>query len=161
VRSVLLLLALTGNANTSDLESKPIEEVLPLARSGNIEAIHHLCFAYKYGEYGAKVDEDKAFEWCTRSHQAGEPSGTTLLAEIHSMGSEKRRDLPRAEALYRQAAEAGHAFAMYAYGVMLLDKEETAREALTWLNKAHEAGIPEATALLDRLGKAADKSRAP
>lgn len=155
--------AATEDSPGGKYDSKPIEEVIPLARGGDIEAIHHLCFAYKYGVYGASADEDKAFEWCTKSHEAGVTSGTTLLAEIHGSGSPKRRDKARARALYRQAAEGGHDFAMYALGLMLLDDESTFREGLSWLTRASQAGIPEATALLEELVAAAkkQKSRAP
>jgi TPR repeat protein len=155
--------AATESAPAGKYDTRPIKEVITLARGGDVDAVHHLCYAYSYGEIGATKDEDKAFEWCTKSHEAGVPSGTTLLAEIHSLGSTDRRDLQRARALYREAAEAGHDFAMYALGMMLLDDEATFREGLNWLHKASQAGIPEATAILEKLVAAAkkQKSRAP
>lgn len=140
-----------GPQSSEAIEHWPLPKVLKLARAGSLVAIHHACYSYSYGLNGAPDDEEQALAWCTKGHESGVPPSTTLLAEIFYSGSAHLRDLPRARALYHQAAADGHPFAMYMTGYLMIEAHDDLDEAMAWLKLAAEEGIPQSRELLDQL----------
>jgi TPR repeat protein len=137
--------------STDELDSWPFAKVLAVAKTGNVAAIHQACFSYMYGRNGAKQNEDRAYEWCTRGHEKGAQPSTTLLAEILYYGSEKRRDRKRARELYQIAAADGHVFATYMVGYLMLENGEDREEARAWIQLAASKGLDHAIKLLDQM----------
>ncbi len=87
----------------------------------------------------------------------GMPEAEYRLAGLYRAGRGVRRDLDKAMALYRSAAQSGLADAQYALALNLLKKPEAeAREqARHWLELAAAQGMSKARRQLKKLGKAA------
>ena len=73
---------------------------------------HGLCAGHTYGLNGIPQNYPAARRWCRIAANNGEPSAITLLGELHEFGHLEAPDLPKARALYEQAAALGHPFAL-------------------------------------------------
>lgn len=73
----------------------------------------------------------------------GDPDALFNLGQAYKLGRGVPRDLTKAEELYRQAAQKGHARAADNYGILLFQTNRQA-EAMTWLNASAERGEPRA-----------------
>ncbi len=84
--------------------------------------------------------------------ESGHPFFMVLFGEFLEKGQcEVNQDIPRAVAYYRKAAEAGSAIGMQHLGRCFfhgVGVKQSDSKALEWVQKAHIAGIPEATVSL-------------
>ena len=74
------------------------------------------------GVDGATPDFAKAVAWARKSADAGSADGQALLAFIFTSGPDELRDLPQAEELYRQSAEADCPQGCLGYALALMKK---------------------------------------
>ena len=97
--------------------------------------------AWSRGDYAAAVREWEA------PAAAGDPDAMFNLAQAHRLGRGVSADLARAEALYAQAAAAGHIQAADTYGLILF--QDGRREAaLPYIQDAARRGDPRSQYLL-------------
>ena len=97
--------------------------------------------AWSRGDYAAAVDEWRA------PAAAGDPDAQFNLGQAYRLGRGVPRDMARAEALYAQAAQAGHVQAADTYGLLLF--QDGRREAaLPFVQSAARRGDPRAQYLL-------------
>jgi hypothetical protein len=118
------------------------------AKCGIVEA--QLRFGRMVLESG---DTDEAFAWFERGARSGNPDGLNMLARCYENGWGTPASATRAAELYLQAAEAGHAWAQYNLGHLLLDGNGVARNlagAFHWYARAAEQGHERAMNLLAR-----------
>jgi uncharacterized protein len=97
--------------------------------------------AYLRGRFTKDPDPDKALEWWTTAGNAGDIPSLLLLARLQEgqFGFSQNRDLKKALATYRKAADLGDATAMAALGSRLLNGPEEIRDEKAgreWLQKA-------------------------
>ncbi|PWR17928.1 SEL1-like repeat protein [Zavarzinia aquatilis] len=97
-----------------------------------------------------EADWREAKIWAEKARAAGDPHGTFVLALLYSHGKGVPKDSAKARELVRAAAEMGHPYAMYTYGVMLLRSKDYVGAA-SMVGKSAEAGQPEAMFLLANL----------
>ncbi|WP_213544493.1 tetratricopeptide repeat protein [Vannielia litorea] len=95
-----------------------LEVLDPAAKAGDAAAQNALGNAYHYGR-GRPVDAAAAIAWYERSVAQGNPLAMLNLAQLFRWGMEGQGpDHPRALALFRQATEAGLAYAHGPLGQM-------------------------------------------
>ena len=106
----------------------------------------------------ASEQDEKAFHWYQQAAEAGDANGLFGLGSMYAKGEGTERNPQRAADLFREAAELGHAEAMWVYanalenGLLGLDRR--ADEALIWYEQAAGKGDAQARA---RLSRALDK----
>lgn len=96
--------------------------------------------------------DDEAVYWLERARDAGYVASIYRLSRTLAKGGSK--DQARAEALLREAAQAGMAKAQYVLGSSLLRAKGASREveqAAAWLRRAADSGFPQAQYELGRL----------
>jgi len=124
----------------------------PLARAGDPRAAANIGACFAEG-LGVPPDGALALRWLTLSAEAGHPPGQRNLAALLLRGAPGvTTDLPRAAALYRQAAEGGDGLAQDMLSWILLEGDILPAdpvEARRWALKAAEAGV---AASMTRLG---------
>lgn len=86
IRAMVTSGALAGDKVEAWKEKLAEEEVVANAESGDPEAMFTLARWYKLGEKGLARDGVKAFEWYSRSHEAGHAGGTGGLGECYIEG---------------------------------------------------------------------------
>lgn len=111
----------------------------------------------------AKVDRKEAAEWFAKAHEAGHKAAANRLGELYLEGA---GDLPQpdlARSIFRQAAEAGDANAMYNLALMQnqgLGGPRYTGKALEWYARAaeegHEKAIEVVASLLNSSVKTSD-----
>lgn len=97
---------------------------------------------------GAKYNPRRAFVWCRRAAQLGDPASMCALGWMYSQGSGVAKDETAAVPWYRRSAELGNATAMANLGMALRDgsgitQDDT--EAVNWFRKGADAGDSLAT----------------
>ena len=108
----LSFLAACANVQEPEaIHDRPLTEVTRLANSGNLEAVHDLCYRYVYGS-NAPIDYEKAMHWCTRGASLGADSSQVLLAEIYLNGHGTPVNYQQAHYWYSAAAKTGHEHAL-------------------------------------------------
>jgi TPR repeat protein len=137
-----------------------------LARAGDLDAMHRLCFDYSYGERGLPQDYGEARAWCAAAAARGNASTQTLYAQLLEYGEGGPQDLAGAARWYRRAAEQGHLHAQYVLGLFFLDGRGVAVDTATadsLLQAASIQGMREASRVLRELRRrhAPARSRAP
>lgn len=116
-KTLLPVLALLGGCAVTqevpkDLHDAELEQVVSLARSGDLEAQHDLCYRFKYGRRAAK-DLAAAATWCTLAAQRGADSSQVLLAEMYYNGQGVEKDRAQALRWYLAAASQKHPHALF------------------------------------------------
>lgn len=134
-----------------DINDQPIDSVIRQANQESEDAIHALCYRYKYG-YHAPLDYAQAMTWCTRGAYLDLASSETLLAEMYEYGEGTRLDLQAARHWYEQAAAHGHKHALLAlYFIYNYGKGVPVDKALArkYLNASADAGYIKAIKIRD------------
>ncbi|MBO7679661.1 MAG: sel1 repeat family protein [Thermoguttaceae bacterium] len=108
-------------------------------------ALHQLGFIHQNGLLDGRPRLKKAVRCYKRSAKLGNLAGITATGFCAENGIGMARDMKLAEQFYREAANLGHAPAMYNLGRILRDKDP--EEALMWLAKAIRLGYAKATPL--------------
>jgi len=105
------------------------------------------------GDNEAKPDFERAIVWATRAADGGSADGKALLAYILTSGPEALRDLARGEQFYREAAMEDCPQGYLGYALILLRRNDPSvlPEAVGWMRKGADAGLPTALYLLGAL----------
>jgi TPR repeat protein len=96
------------------------------------------------GVDGATPDFAQALSWARRAANVGSADGQALLAFIYTSGPDELRDLPQAEELYRQSAEADCPQGCLGYALALMKKAAGPEEygpAAVLMQRAADAGL--------------------
>ncbi len=150
---VLLFVTLSACTTTEIKNSSDIDAVVKLANNGNEEAMHNVCYRYRYG-VNASENLTEALFWCSKAADVGISSAQTLLAEMYHNGLGTPVNYEKALYWYSKAAENNHVHAMlmlfYMYG-----KGEgvtpNAELAYTYLKKAADLGYDKAIEILKEI----------
>lgn len=137
-----------------------------LAKAGDLDAMHRLCFDYSYGERGLPKDYAQARVWCGAAAERGNASTQTLYAQLFEYGEGGPQDLVAAAHWYRRAAAQGHRHAQYVLGLFYLDGRGVAIDtaaADSLLRAASAQGMEEASRVLSELRRrgVSTRSNAP
>ncbi len=100
-----------------------------LASSGDLNAMHGLCYGFSYGESELPKDYIQARAWCAAAAERGAASGQTLYAELLEHGDGGPTDYAAAARWYRQAADQGHIHALFVLGRMYHDGRGVNRDS--------------------------------
>jgi U-box domain/Sel1 repeat len=122
-------------------EQKRMEDLLKKAEGGDDEAMYNIGVHYELGTCGFKEDEKLAVKWFTKSHEAGNVTGTAVLGEYlcQGYGGVAKCHSTGIAYLGRAAAE-GSDMAAYFLGMAWADGtfglKVNKNEAIYWLEKA-------------------------
>jgi uncharacterized protein len=136
----------------TDVHELPLSSAKKLARAGNKEAVHDLCYRFIYGR-GAQLDYQQAIKWCNQGAALGVDSSQTLLAEIYYFGHGTPIDYAQALSWYQAAAAQDHPHALLMLYYMYTDGKGVSPNknlALSYLQQAADAGYQ---AAIDELAK--------
>lgn len=139
---VLLTSLMSGSPETALNRDQLVRQ----AESGDITAIHTLCYAHSYGS-GLPKDYGHAFLWCEKGAQMGHANSQTLLAELYHFGFHVPKSEEDARRWYSSAAEKGHLHAQFMLGRVILASASTisdAQEACRWFVRAADSGYQKA-----------------
>ena len=132
------------------------------AAQGNTDAQFNLGMIYYNGtsEPGAVAqDQAAAARWLEPAADAGHPMANYLMCQLLDQGKVVERDLNRALAYCRVAADSGIAGAQYNTGLLLAERSNeiaTWREAYTWFLLAKRAKYPGAQQNLESVAQYLD-----
>ncbi|MEM7689193.1 MAG: tetratricopeptide repeat protein [Pseudomonadota bacterium] len=107
---------------TNEGQPQALAELKPLADAGDESAIALIGEINLGGLFGQARNPAVGCRYVERL-QSGRPDGLHNLANCYQFGWGRAKDLPRARALYRRAAEGGFRPSICAYGNMLIAGE--------------------------------------
>ena len=132
------------------------------AETGNARAQVLLGLAYEFGYGGLTRQADAALSWFMKAAEQGVPWAEAWAADFYFNGSMGTvRDVPRALALYRSAANRGDGRAAFVVGQMYFygDGVDTSlQEAAIWFRQA-AAASPELSSRMAALAEGPCESR--
>jgi hypothetical protein len=91
--------------NGDSLERK---QIFRMAKEGDPKSQYSLGIAYRQGGKVFSQDYGKAFEWLQKSANQDYPAAQSMLGVMYSNGEGVTRDMKKAAALYKLAAEQGN-----------------------------------------------------
>jgi TPR repeat protein len=94
------------------METKPFDELLRDATTGDVEASYELAKLYRLGE-GVEQNETHAVEWCRKAAKQGHLSAHCRLGLAYLEGKGVTKDHVHAEEWFRKASKNGHPVAQY------------------------------------------------
>lgn len=133
------------------------------AEAGHRQAQTDLGGIYLEGGKGVPANPQEAYQWFNRAAEQGSHEALVYLGSMLCAGQGCAKDVDKAEACWRKAADAGLPEAQYRLGMLLLqqDSPDTAAEALEQLAKAAAGQSLHTAALSARaLGNIYAKGRA-
>ena len=131
-----------------------------LAQSGDVDAMHRLCYDFTYGEGGLVKDHGRARVWCAAAGERGNASCQTLYAQLLLGGEGGPADTVAAAKWYSMAAAQHHVHAQYMLGLLISAGSGVPRNTAvgdSLLAAAEAQGMPEAAAARKRATRAGDK----
>lgn len=120
-------------------------------------AVHNLANAYALGQ-GVEQSDEKAAHFYETAANCGDPAAKFTLGTWLYKGKGKPEDKKRSFQLQLEAAQAGHAVAMFNTGCAYLEGlvvDTNYKEGAEWFEKSVQIGFPEAAvnlAMLYRTG---------
>ena len=114
------------------------EDVLKLAKDGDIFAQNELADMYLYG-HGIEQDEEEGVKWLKRSTEMGYWRSMNNLANCYSAGIGVLQDELKAIDLYKKVYELGLGNAANKIGFIYSDQENY-EEAVKWYRRGFEKG---------------------
>jgi len=114
------------------------EDVLKLAKDGDIFAQNELADMYLYG-HGIEQDEEEGVKWLKRSTEMGYWRSMNKLANCYSAGIGVLQDELKAIDLYKKVYELGLGNAANKIGFIYSDQENY-EEAVKWYRRGFEKG---------------------
>lgn len=120
----------------------PFEQSVKLADDGDVNAQLLVGYSYLYGQNGAKVDYDKAFEYYARAAMQNDNVGLNNLGSLYYSGIGVARNTAKAAILFEKAAALGNAEAAVNLGFILISGngvEKNPAEAMNLFEKASSA----------------------
>jgi TPR repeat protein len=125
----------------------------PLIEAGNAEAMY-LGANFSWGKESPEQFERRHLEMLRDSAKRGYPPALYTLGTYFDMGDLLEADKTAAAALFKQAAEAGHAHSQWIYGIELLYGhgcyEKNEKEGIKLILEAAHAGFQGALETLAR-----------
>ena len=115
------------------------EDVLKLAKDGDIFAQNELADMYLYG-HGIEEDEEEGVKWLKKSAEAGYWRPMSKLADCYSDGIGVLQDKLKAIDLYKKVYELGSGEAANRIGLIYDDNQNNPEEAVKWYRKGFEKG---------------------
>ena len=115
----------------------------PRAEAGDAAAQTLIAEIYARG-LGVKRDGKEAAKWYGRAADQGDPEAQLQYGLMLLDGEFIDRDFDRAFGLMRKAAEAGKPLAQFNLAQMLMETGAKSTEAVTWYERAAEAGLADA-----------------
>ena len=159
-REPILIAKARKSMETGDFEAAN-SILAPLADANNPEALFLLStFSVSPEETDADF-EKRSLEYLTRAAANGYPAAMCALGVCFDIGDLVNRDIEKADAFFKRAAEAGDAKAMFFYGRNLFysKSDSIGREtSLKYLKAAADAGVEDASDFLQQLKPAVDLS---
>lgn len=122
-------------------ENAQIDDVLAMAA---------LYYCYAKG-LGTAKDPQKAHHWAVLAQDSGQAAGTHVLGDCYVKGIGVNRNQTAGAALTREAARQDFPLSFVALAQALLEENPTpeqVKEAIRWLEKAENAGLPRTTVRL-------------
>lgn len=98
----------------------PLEQSTKLADQGDLSAQLLLGYSYLYGENGAEINYDKAFEYYARAAMQNDNVGLNNLGSLYYSGIGIERNTAKAAILFEKAAALGNAEAAVNLGFILI-----------------------------------------
>ena len=98
----------------------PLEQAIKLADKGDVNAQLLLGYSYLYGENGAEVNYDKAFEYYAKAAMQNDSVGLNNLGSLYYSGIGIGRNSAKAAILFEKAADLGNAEAAVNLGFILI-----------------------------------------
>lgn len=120
----------------------PFEQSVKLADGGDVNAQLLVGYSYLYGQNGASVDYDKAFEYYARAAMQNDNVGLNNLGSLYYSGIGVGRNTAKAAILFEKAAALGNAEAAVNLGFILISGngvEKNTAEAMNLFEKASSA----------------------
>jgi Sel1 repeat protein len=114
------------------------EDILKLAKDGDIFAQNELADMYLYG-YGIEEDEEEGVNWLKKSAEGGYWRSMSKLADCYSDGVGVLQDELKAIDLYKKVYELGSGKAATRIGV-IYHNQNNSEEAVKWYRKGFEKG---------------------
>ncbi len=140
------------NSNPTEKNTlSPLEQSMKLAAQGDVNAQLLLGYSYLYGENGAKVNYDKAFEYYAQAAMQNDSIGLNNLGSLYYSGIGVSRSPAKAAVLFEKAAKLGNAEAAVNLGFMLISGNGTKKNsslAMDYFEKAAAAKNPTAEFML-------------
>ena len=136
----------------ADIHDQSLSTATRLAKTGDPEAVHDLCYRFTYGR-GAPLDYKSALKWCKEGAALGVDSSQVLLAEMYYNGQGTPVNYAEALSWYQAAAAQGHEHALLMLYNMYNDGSGVPRNrelALSYLQQAADAGYQRA---IDEMAK--------
>lgn len=127
------------------LQDMSIEQLLPFAKQGNLEAQYQLA-----SNYEARFFFRNAIKWYERAAEKGHADAQSSLGYLYYFGRGAKVDQEMAFRWFAKAAQKNDSYAQYCLGVLLRDGEGTPKnleQAFQWFAKA--AGQGDAIAQLE------------
>ena len=125
IRTMVKSGALSGEKvdawRTKLADEEKVEQTRQRAEAGDGMAMHALGSWHEYGLNGLAQDSAKAIEWFSKSHEAGDASGTGTLGWRYLLGTGVRQCSVHGGALLGEAAALGSQEACYNLGQFYAD----------------------------------------
>lgn len=125
-----------------DLENMGVEDLIPLANSGNSDAQYNIGSCYYFGDEVAQ-DYLEAVKWLRMSAEQGNPFAQHLLGVCYHNGQGVKENKREAIKLYKMAAEQSYSYAQVYLGLCYLNGDGTKQDkhaAISWFKKAADLG---------------------
>lgn len=129
----------------------PLEQSVKLAEKGDVNAQLLLGYSYLYGENGAKVDYDKAFEYYAKAAMQNDNVGLNNLGSLYYSGIGIERNTAKAAILFEKAAKLGNAEATVNLAFILITGNGVVKDtaqAMDMFEKGAELNNPTAKFML-------------
>ncbi len=124
---------------------RPIEEVIPIAETGDSNAVDELCGRFKYGN-GTPMDLVKAKLWCGRGAALFITRSQVLYGDLHYSPNDVFKDDRIAFDMYTRASEKGHPHAykmLYILHAMGMGTPRDREKAIAYLKLSALSGEAE------------------
>ncbi len=129
----------------------PLEQSLKLADGGDVNAQLLVGYSYLYGENGAAVDYDKAFEYYAKAAMQNDAVGLNNLGSLYYSGIGVARNTAKAAILFEKSANLGNPEAAVNLGFILISGngvKKDAKLAMDYFEKAAAEKNPTAQFML-------------
>lgn len=117
----------------------PLEQMIKLADKGDINAQLMLGYSYLYGDNGAPMDYDKAFEYYAKAATQGDNIGLNNLGSLYYSGIGIPRNTSKAAILFEKAANQDNSEAAVNLAFILITGNGVQKNAAEAINRFEQA----------------------
>ena len=132
---------------------RSLASVTGLANLGLNDAVHNLCYRYRYGEK-APHDYEQAFKWCSLGAKELDSGSQVILGELLWNGYGTAVNKGRALRLYKAAAEMDDVQALLKLSRLYLEGDKVGKDvalSTSYLRRAADQGDQSAVAAMQRI----------